>query len=65
MFTTLNLCQYVLFFIIMVMWLFITYVGFGEKYKTIQTINKKYDYCLFASIINSIIFIVFMKIVGL
>lgn len=65
MFTVLKACQYVSFFIIMVMWLFLTYVGFGEKYKTIQAINKKYDYCLFASIINSIIFIVFMKIVGL
>lgn len=65
MFTVLKLCQYVLLFIIMVMWLFLTYIGFGEKYKAVQTTNKKYDYCLFASIINSIIFIVFMKIVGL
>lgn len=64
MLTILKLCQYVLLFVTLVMWLFLTNIGFGEKYLTIKTINKKYDFTLFMSILNSIIIIILIKLFG-
>ena len=64
MITVLKLCQYTLLFVTLVMWLFLTNIGFGEKYITIKTIGKKYDFTLFISILNSIIIIVLIKLFG-
>jgi hypothetical protein len=64
MITILKVCQYVLLFVNLVMWLFLTNIGFGEKYLTIKTVGKKYDFTLFMSILNSIIIIILIKLFG-